>query len=88
MSGGTYWEAQERVGQVSLSARDTLVVSIVKHGAQWFARLRVHQTVGEGATQRQVPGKQGLIVPIEQAAAVAALLTQAVEQVPKRRFPG
>jgi hypothetical protein len=38
-----YWDAQEPVGEVSLSWRDTLVATNVRRGQAWYLRLQVHR---------------------------------------------
>src|SRR4028118_2371959 len=76
---GAYRDAQQRVGEVRLSERDILLVSRVQHGQQWYARLRVHRLTQHGSTLHKVPGEQGLIVPLEQVAAVVAVLQQTLE---------
>ena len=83
MSRPPYWAAQQRVGQVPLSARDTLVVSLVMRAGAWYVRLRVHRRVPSGAGVRTVGGNRGLVLPVGVAAAVADLLQQAVGQVPR-----
>ena len=77
-----YWDRQEPIGQVSLSERDMLVVSLVTHGAAQYVRLQVHRrTLVEGVLQ-SVPGQKGVILPIDTAADVAELLVQATERRP------
>lgn len=75
-----YWDAQERVGQVELSARDTLVVSVVSHGDAQYVRLQVHRSELVDGTPRSTPGQKGVIVPIASIAGIAELLVQVVER--------
>ena len=78
----SYWDSQEHIGQVSLSARDALVVSLVGHGDAQYVRLQVHcRTLVDGVLQN-VPGQKGVIPPIDAAADVAELLVQATERRP------
>ncbi len=81
-----YWDSQERIGQVSLSERDALVVSLVRHGAAHYVRLQVHRhTLVDGVPQ-SVPGQKGVILPIDTAADVAELLIQAAERRPANPY--
>ena len=83
MNRSPHWDAQQRAGQVLLSARDTLVVSLVMRAGTWYVRLRVHRRVPSTAGVRTVGGTRGLVLPVGVVAAVADLLQQAVGQVPR-----
>jgi hypothetical protein len=86
MAGAAYWDSQQRLGQVRLSDRDTVLVSLVSKADRYYVRLRVHRReLSEGVT-RSVPGNQGLIVPVAAAADLAALLRQVTVLVPTHGF--
>jgi hypothetical protein len=70
------WEAQEPVGEVSLSGRDTLVATNVRRGRTWFLRLQVHRTAVVNGVPTSTPGQRVLILP------VLDLLQRSVELLP------
>ncbi len=74
-----YWDVQERIDQVKLSPRDALVVSVVSHSGAQYVRLQVHRNEVVDGTLRSTAGQKGVILPIDSVAAVAAVLTRAVE---------
>ncbi len=51
-----YWDTQERLGQVDLSPRDTLVVSVVSHSGAQYVRLQVHRSEMVDGIRRSTPG--------------------------------
>ena len=75
-----YWDSQERIGQVSLSERDSLVVSLVRHGSTQYVRLQVHRRMLVDGVLQSVPGQKGVILPIDTVANVGELLVQATER--------
>ena len=85
--GGGYWDAQERVGSVRLSARDTLIVSRVRHADAWYIRLQVHRSEVVDGVPRSTPGQRGVILPAAVGVELAALLQQAGERPPRQRAP-
>jgi hypothetical protein len=80
---GSYWDAQERIGQVALSERVSLVVSLVGRKGAWYVRLQQHRHEGQGASQRSVPTERGLMLPVGQIGALVDLLEQARDRVPQ-----
>ena len=88
LTPATYWDSQARIGEARLSERDTLVVSLVRHGDAQYVRLQVHRrTLVDGVLQ-SVPGQKGVILPIDTVADVAELLTQATARRPINLYQG
>jgi hypothetical protein len=77
-----YWEAQEPVGEVPLSGRDTLVATNVRRGQTWYLRLQVHRTEVVDGVATSVPGQRGLILPMPALLPVLDLLQRSVELLP------
>src|SRR5687767_3269670 len=80
MTESAYWEAQEGIGQLALSKRDTLVISLVGKADHWYVRVRMYRREEVDGEVRSVPGNQGLILPVDRAGDLAALLQQAQER--------
>lgn len=81
-SSTPYWEAQEPVGEVPLSGRDTLVATNVRRGQTWYLRLQVHRTEVVDGVTTSVSGQRGLILPMPALLPVMDLLQRSVEVVP------
>ena len=77
-----FWDAQEPVGEVPLSGRDTLVATNVRRGQTWYLRLQVHRTEVVNGVSTSVPGQRGLILPMSTLLPVLDLLQRSVEVVP------
>src|SRR5215211_5388722 len=77
-----YWDAQESVGEVPLSGRDTLVATNVRRGQTWYLRLQVHRTEVVNGVQTSTPGQRGLILPTTALLPVMDLLQRSVERLP------
>jgi hypothetical protein len=76
------WEAQEPVGEVSLSGRDTLVATNVRRGQTWYLRLQVHRQEVVNGVATSVPGQRGVILPTTALLPVLNLLQRSVEVLP------
>ena len=72
------WDAQERIGEVRLSDRSTLLVSLVRRAGRWYVRMQTHRWEGEGNAARWVLGNHGLILRIEVIGEVDTALWVAV----------
>jgi hypothetical protein len=77
-----YWDAQEPVGEVSLSGRDTLVATNVRRGQTWYLRLQVHRQEVVNGVSTSVPGQRGVILPTTALLPVLDLLQRSVELLP------
>ena len=77
-----YWDAQEPVGEVSLSGRDTLVATNVRRGPTWYLRLQVHRKEVVNGVPTSTPGQRGLILPTTVLMPVMDLLQRSVELLP------
>ena len=77
-----YWEAQEPVGEVPLSGRDTLVATNVRRGQTWYLRLQVHRKEMVNGVSTSVPGQRGVILPTTTLLPVLDLLQRSVELLP------
>lgn len=77
-----YWDAQEPVGEVPLSGRDSLVATNVRRGQAWYLRLQVHRTEVVNGVETSTPGQRGLILPMPVLLPVMDLLQRSVEQLP------
>jgi hypothetical protein len=86
MNSAAYWDTQEGIGQLALSKRDTLVVSLVGKADHWYVRVRMHRKEEVDGEVRSVPGNQGLIIPVDRAGDLAALLQQAQARQPSHGF--
>ena len=74
----TYWDSQERIGQVALSDRDVLLVAKLYHGAEQYVRLQVHRRTMVDGVPTTTPGTKGVILPLAAVAEIAELLRQAL----------
>lgn len=73
-----YWDSQQRVGQVSLSERDVLLVAKLQHGDDLYIRLQVHRRTVNHRAPVTTPGTKGVILPLAAVSAIAELLRQAL----------
>src|SRR5262245_23329282 len=77
-----YWEAQEPVGEVPLSGRDTLVATNVRRGQTWYLRLQVHRKEVVNGVPTSTPGQRGVILPTTALVSVLNLLQRSVALLP------
>ena len=77
-----YWDAQEPVGEVPLSGRDTLVATNVRRGHTWYLRLQVHRNEVVNGVPTSMPGQRGLILPTTALLPVLDLLQRSVARLP------
>lgn len=75
----TFWDSQERIGRVSLSEQDVLLVAKLQHGSGHYVRLQVHRRSVVDDVPTTTPGTKGMILPLVSMGEVAELLRRVLE---------